>query len=193
MNQTDDVDISSVSNSIDSFSKGLKKGTITTMIGDSSSLKSLWAINIAYEAILNDKNVMYLSINTDKEIQVKRLFTRHNCNEKFPESYTYESMHNKYNQTAVTNVIYDFKERYSKNLIIFDESDMCVPTIRSLRRLIAQAEKYFLDNTDSGIDLIIVDDLTYLPFYNGKRYINARATVISQYYKFFREANNLLK
>ena len=115
---------------------------------------------------------MYLSINTDKEIQVKRLFTRHNCNEKFPESYTYESMHNKYNQTAVTNVIYDFKERYSKNLIIFDESDMCVPTIRSLRRLIAQAEKYFLDNTDSGIDLIIVD-LTYLPFYNGKRYINA--------------------
>lgn len=193
INESGDVDISSVSEYVDSFSKGIKKGTITTIIGDSSLFKSLWAINVAYNAILNDKNVMYLSINADKEIQAKRLLTRHNCNERFPDNFTYECMHNKSNITFTTNVVQDFKERYVSNIIIFDESDLCVPTIRSLRRLIAQAEKYFLDNTDSGIDLIIVDDLSYLSYYNGKQYINARSTVISQYYKFLKdESNNLL-
>ena len=71
INESGDVDISSVSECVDSFSKGIKKGAITTIIGDSSLFKSLWAINIAYDVILNDKNVMYLSINADKEIQAK--------------------------------------------------------------------------------------------------------------------------
>ena len=152
-----------------------------------------YAINIAYDAVVRDKNVMYLSINTSKEIQAKRFLTRHNCNEKFPNDYTYESMHNKSNVTFTTNVVLDFKERYASNIIIFDESDLCIPTIKSLRRLIAQAEKYFLDNTDSGIDLIIIDDLTYLSYYNNKQFISARPTVIGQYYKFLKdESKNLL-
>jgi len=193
MNESADVDISSVSDDIDSFSKGIRKGTITTIMGDSSVFKSLWAINIAYDAIINGRNVMYLSINTSKETQVKRLLTRHNCNERFPNNYTYEGMHNKSNATFTTNVVLDFKERYTSNLIIFDESDLCIPSIRSFRRLIAQAEKYFLDNTDSGIDLIIIDDLTYLSYYNNKQYISARPTVIGQYYKFLKdESKNLL-
>lgn len=191
--ESDDIDISAISDDIDSFSKGIRRGTITTIVGDSSLFKSLWAINIAYDAVVRDKNVMYLSINTSKEIQAKRFLTRHNCNEKFPNDYTYESMHNKSNVTFTTNVVLDFKERYASNIIIFDESDLCIPTISSLRRLIAQAEKCFLDNTDSGIDLIIIDDLTYLSYYNNKQFISARPTVIGQYYKFLKdESKNLL-
>lgn len=54
-------------------------------------------------------------------------------------------------------------------------------------------EKCFLDNTDSGIDLIIIDDLTYLSYYNNKQFISARPTVIGQYYKFLKdESKNLL-
>lgn len=193
LNESDDIDISSVSDAVDSFSKGIRKGTITSIIGDSGNFKSLWAINIAYNAISDDKNVMYLSINTDKEVVAKRLLTRHNCNERFPNSYSYENMHNRKNITFSNNVILDFMENYSTNIVVFDESDLCVPNVRSIKRLIAEAENYFLSNTDSGIDLIIIDDLTYLSYYNGKQYINARPIVIGQYYKFLKdESKNLL-
>lgn len=192
-NEPDDIYISSVSDEVDSFSKGIRKGTITTIIGDSGNFKSLWAINIAYNAISDGKNVMYLSINTDKEIVAKRLLTRHNCNERFPKTYSYDNMHNIKNANFITNVIDDFMENYSTNIIVFDESDLCIPNNRSVKRLIAEAEKYFLNKTDSGIDLIIIDDLTHLSYYNGKQYITAKQSVIGEYYKYLKgEASDLL-
>lgn len=160
-NESEDIYISFISDEVDAFSKGIRKGTITSIIGDSGNFKSLWAINIAYNAVSDGKNVMYLSINTDKEIVAKRLLTRHNCNEKFPNSYSYENMHNIKNATFSTNVIQDFMENYSTNIVVFDDGDLGVPNVRSIKRLIAEAEKYFLSKTDSGIDLIIIDDLTY--------------------------------
>lgn len=192
-NESEDIYISSISDEVDAFSKGIRKGTITSIIGDSGNFKSLWAINIAYNAVSDGKNVMYLSINTDKEIVAKRLLTRHNCNEKFPNSYSYENMHNIKNATFSTNVIQDFMENYSTNIVVFDDGDLGVPNVRSIKRLIAEAEKYFLSKTDSGIDLIIIDDLTYLSYYNGKQYINARQSVIGKYYKYLKgEASDLL-
>lgn len=192
-NEPDDIYISAISDEVDTFSKGIRKGTITSIIGDSGNFKSLWAINIAYNAVSDGKNVMYLSINTDKEIVAKRLLTRHNCNERFPNSYSYENMHNIKNATFSTNVILDFMENYSTNIIVFDESDLCIPNVRSIKRLIAEAERYFLSKTDAGIDLIIIDDLTHLSYYNGKQYINARQSVIGQYYKYLKgEAFDLL-
>lgn len=192
-NESEDIYISSISDEVDAFSKGIRKGTITSIIGDSGNFKSLWAINIAYNAVSDGKNVMYLSINTDKEIVAKRLLTRHNCNDKFPNSYSYENMHNIKNVTFSTNVIQDFMENYSTNIVVFDDGDLGVPNVRSIKRLIAEAEKYFLSKKDSGIDLIIIDDLTYLSYYNGKQYINARQSVIGQYYKYLKgEASDLL-
>lgn len=189
-----EVSISTVSERIDEFSLGLKDGYITTIVGDEGYFKSLWAINIAYQTIKNDKNVMYLSVGVKKEYVAKRLLTRHSCDERFPRELSYEGMHNAANARYRSNVVLDFQDMLSKRIVIFDGDDLGIPSIGALRRLIMQAYKYFLEETDSGIDLIIIDDLTYLSYYNNKRITGNRTTVINEYYRFLREnSNDLLR
>ncbi len=185
-----EVSISTVSEKIDEFSLGLKDGYITTIVGDDGYFKSLWAINIAYQAIKEDKNVMYLSVGVNKEYVAKRLLTRHSCEERFPRELSYEGMHNAANARYRSNVVLDFQDMLSKKIVVFDDGDLGIPSIGSLKRLIMQAYKHFLEETDSGIDLIIIDDLTYLSYYNGKRITGDRKTVINEYYRFLKDNSN---
>ena len=190
MDDSREIYISAVSKKIDEFSLGLKKGYITTIVGDDGYFKSLWAINIAYQAIKEDKNAMYLSAGVNKEYVAKRLLTRHSCEERFPRELSYEGMHNDANSIYRSNVVLDFQDMLSTRIVVYDDGDLGIPSIESLRRLIMQAYKYFLEETDSGIDLIIIDDLTYLFYYNGKRIAGDRNTVINGYYRFFRDNSN---
>lgn len=190
MDDSREVYISAVSEKIDEFSLGLKKGYITTIVGDDGYFKSLWAINIAYQAIKEDKNVMYLSVGVNKEYVAKRLLTRHSCEDRFPRELSYEGMHNDANSIYRSNVVLDFQDMLSTRIVVFDDGDLGIPSVESLRRLIMQTYKYFLEETDSGIDLIIIDDLTYLSYYNGKRITGDRKTVINEYYRFLKDNSN---
>ncbi len=184
--ETKEIDISSACEEIDNFSLGLKRGTVTTIIGDDGFFKSLWALNIAYRAISEGKNVMYLTIGVNKEIVAKRMLTRHSNNDKFERPLSYEDMHNVKNNNLFERIFLDFQENYSYRLVVFDEYDLKIQSTRSLRRLIAEAQRHFIKENDSGIDLIIIDDLTYLSLYNGKTTVNNRNSVISGYYKFLK-------
>lgn len=192
-NETKEIDISTACEKIDEFSLGLKRGTITTIIGDTGYFKSLWAINIAYQAASQGKNVMYLTIGFDKDVVAKRLLTRHSNNEKFERPLSYEDMHNLGNYNLFQRIFLDFQENYSYRLIIFDENDLTIPSIRSLRRLVAEAQRHFIDKNDSGIDLIVIDDLSYLSLFNGKTSTNSRDVVIREYYIFLKKlSKNIL-
>ena len=185
--------ISTNSTDIDEYSGGIKHGYITTLIGDEGAFKSLWAINIAYTAILNANNVMYLSLGVNKDSIAKRLMTRHSCNERFSNGMSYEEMHNPYNFNRVSNIINDFEDNYSKNIILYDESDLKIASVASLRRLIALAQKHFLDVTAAGIDLIVIDDFSYMSLSKSGKITRNRSSVINEYYHYLKgEANNIL-
>ena len=181
---TKEVDISSACKEIDRFCFGLKRGSITSIIGDDGFFKSLWALNIAYSAISNGKNVMYLTLGVDKETIVKRLLARHsNQAEKFEQALSIDDLQNDKNSNLRTRIMLDFQENYAYRLVLFDISDLVVPSTRSLRRLIVETRSHFLKENDSGIDLIVIDDMSYLPLYNGKTTFTSRNAVISEYYK----------
>ena len=57
-----DYSISSAIQLVDNLTNGLKGGTITSIIGGNNDVKSLWAINIAYKNLLQNKNVLYIAI-----------------------------------------------------------------------------------------------------------------------------------
>lgn len=188
-----DNTISTNSDNIDEISGGLRPGYITTLVGDNGVFKSLWAINIVYTAIVNATNVMYLSLGNDKRTVAKRLMTRHSCNERFSEGISYEAMHNSNNFGSVSNIVNNFIENYSRNIIIYDESDLKIASVASLRRLIALAQKYFLEETASGIDLIVIDDFTYMSLSKNGKVTRNRSTVIDEYYRYLKgESRNIL-
>lgn len=183
--------LSTGSDKVDEFSLGLQSGYVTAVIGDDNLYKSLWAINIAYQAIRDGNNVMYLSIGTSKENVAKRLITRHNCEDGFKQ-FTYEGLHNINSIRDCEYVIRDFNDRYSRNLVIYDSKDLLIPSKLSFRRLVSNAYSNFIEATNSGIDLIIVDDMTYLNYYNGKRTITDRKVVILEYYTAFKDTLEML-
>ena len=189
----EEIDISTACEEVDSYCSGLSRGSITTIIGNEGSFKSLWAVNIAYKAICDDKNVMYLTVGVDKATVIKRFLSRHsNQAEKFERPLSINGFNNKENFNLRERIVLDFKENYKDKIIYFDNSDLTIPSGKSLKRLIAEAHSHFLKTTDSGLDLIVIDDMTNLSFYNGKQTLTSRGPVIEGYYKVLKEVSRNL-
>ena len=68
-----EINISSCIDFIDEKVYGLQNGTLTTIIGDDDTCKSMWAINITYKALLQGQNVLYLTPSYNKETIKKGL------------------------------------------------------------------------------------------------------------------------
>lgn len=189
----EEIDISTACEEVDSYCSGLSRGSITTIIGNEGSFKSMWAVNIAYQAIRDGKNVMYLTVGVDKATVIKRFLSRHsNQVEKFERPLSINGFNNKENFNLRERIVLDFQENYKDKIIYFDKSDLTISSGKSLKRLIAEAHSYFLKTTDSGLDLIVVDDMTNLSFYNGKKTLTSRNSVIEGYYKVLKEVSRNL-
>lgn len=189
-----EINISSCVDFIDEKVHGLQKGTISTVIGDDDTCKSMWAINIAYEALLQGKNILYLTPSYNKETIYKRFIVRHSCDvNRFDKPFTFDDSYTDYDKDNYLKVYSDFKMNYLKNLILFDESEFIISTHYNLQKLIAYAEDKFLKATGDDIALIVIDDFTQMKLDNGRRSITNLHIIINEYYKYLRnQARNLL-
>lgn len=189
-----EINISSCVDFIDEKVHGLQKGTISTVIGDDDTCKSMWAINIAYEALLQGKNILYLTPSYNKETIYKRFIVRHSCDvNRFDKPFTFDDSYTDYDKDNYLKVYSDFKMNYLKNLILFDESEFIISTHYNLQKLIAYAEDKFLKTTGDDIALIVIDDFTQMKLDNGRRSITNLHIIINEYYKYLRnQARNLL-
>lgn len=202
------TEISTACYSTDYLIKGLENGTITTITGnkiyqtDNGSIKSvnvdykgLWAINISYKALLNNKNVLYIALGKSESNVYKALLTKHSCCDIFERPLTYADItsKNEYIKEDLLKVYEDFKTKYQNNIIVFDEKQFNISTHHNLQRLIAFAEKKFKDLTGRGIDLILLDDFTYMKLETKRKSIINKNIIANDYYKFLKnQAKNLL-
>ena len=189
-----EINISSCVDFIDEKIHGLQNGTLTTIIGEDDVCKSMWAINVAYEALLQGKNILYLTPSYNKETIYKRFIVRHSCDvNRFDKPFTFDDPYTDYDKDNYLKVYSDFKMNYLKHLILFDESEFIISTRYNLQKLIAYAEDKFLKATGDGISLIVFDDFTQMKLDNGRRSITNIHTIISEYYKYLKnQARNLL-
>lgn len=188
-----DVVISSAIEVVDNNINGLKNGTITTIIGNEENYKSLWAINIAYKALSDNKNVLYITPNNNQECIYKRLISRHSCNSKFNKSFSYEELCTAYDESNYKIIYNDFKNSFQTNLQVHDELDFNISSSYNLLKLITHAQKKFIKNTGEGIDLIIIDDFSFMRIDTGKHCVTSQSYVVNEYYRLLRnQARNLL-
>lgn len=188
------IDISTGIKFLDEEIYGLKNGTITTILGDIKLHKSIWAINIAYKAITENKNVLYLTPSDTIETIYKRFLTRHSCDvNKFKNRFRFNSSHIDYDKDNYNMIYTDFKMNYLDRLIVFDESEFLISTHHNLQKLFTYAENKFLETTGEGISLIVIDDFTGMKLDNGKKSITNQNTIIYEYYKYLRsQSRNFL-
>ena len=171
---------------------GLMGGQVTTILGDLGVAKSLWSLNIAYNAISEGKNVLYFSLGLSKQELNKRFILRHSYDLKFENELIYDE-EEPCDKELLEEVCKDFYNNLSGNLIVFDESYFDISTARSLLKLFAVAERDFQKVTQHGIDLVIIDDFTYMKLDNGLKLITTKSKIQDEYYCFLRnQSKNLL-
>lgn len=177
--------------SIDTYLKGLVAGTITTIVGSNAQQKNMLCLNIAYNAICKGKNILYLSIGATKMDIYKRLLVRHSCSKKIFTrlilNTSYDIRNNEY-----AKVYYDFKENLLSNIIVADESDYYMSTHFSLLKAICFYDNQFKNNTGRGIDLIVVDEMSKMKLFDGRKYVNNRNTIANEIYSFLKNQSSSL-
>lgn len=134
------------------------KGNLTALIGSKNIHKSIYATNLAYNALLRNKKVVYISTNaTTKEIY-QRLIVRNSwkCYEKgfltsslWNDEEQDEEFLKKY-ETSYKN----FYDNYSNNLYVTDIKEAKIISVEFLENTFADALKDLAE-----IDLIIIDDI----------------------------------
>lgn len=177
------------------FKGGLKNGKVTTIIGaPSNPSKSLWSLNIAYNAITQNKNVLYLTLGTDERELNKRLILRHSYNTKFETELTSDDeIDDVFDMELVEEVCKDFYENLSSHLIVLDDNDLDISTVTSLQKLFVFAEHKFNEVNKHGIDLIVIDDFTNMKLDDGRKLITNKNQIQTEYYSFFRnQSKNFL-
>lgn len=188
------IDVSSAIEVVDKTINGLKKGTITSIVGDSKIYKSLWAINIAYMALTQSKNVLYISLGCSKEKVYRRLLSRHSCDvNKFDREFSFDEVLSDYDKTNFKVIYNDFKNSYLQNLIVYDETEFIISTHYNLQKVIIKAQNIFKEKTGNEIDLIIIDDFTFMKLDNGYRCITNQNSIVNEYFSYLKDqAQNLL-
>lgn len=181
------------------------------LINSATDYKGLWALNIAYNALEKGKNVLYFALGKNEEDIYKRFLSRHSCNSKFEKPLTVQEITNSLNagfeensstvlkemfeiNKNLCNLIHeDFLKIYKNKLIIFDEKEFDISTHHNLQRLIVYAQKEFISNLNTTIDLIIIDDFSCMKLDSNRRSITNKNVIANEYYKYLRrQAKNLL-
>ena len=174
---------------------GIRGGTVTTMLGaPTENARSLWSLNMAFNALVQGKNVLFISLGTDERELNKRFILRHSYNLKFEsELKSNEEDFDLYDTNLVEDVCMDFHEKLANRLIIFDEHYFDISTVASLQKLFVVAEHKFNEISNHGIDLVIVDDFSNMKLDNGRKMITSKNQIQTEYYSFFRnQSKNLL-
>lgn len=185
--------ISSGNQFIDDVSGGILYSDVTTIIGSTATERTLWAINIAYKALKEKKNVLYISLDFNEAEIYKRLFSRHSCDRKFNQKINPDYLYNDYDKEVYTQVYMDFKNFFFNHLFLYDKEKISINSLYSLQKLIVYAENKCLDKNDCGIDLIIIDGFSNIRLEINNKTINNSARIINEYYKYLKnQANNFL-
>lgn len=176
---------------VDNDTGGLHPGTLTTILGFTGSFKTTWAINIGYNAMVDNFNTLYLSLEVTKENIYYNLLSR----QSFDSKYTKHIEHLAFKQRKLTDdefnyieskIYPDLKELPGKQFII-DETELENYSFFSLESKFREIEKLAIEQTGHGIDLLIIDHAQLLKFDSTMKSVGNETNVVNAYVSFFRQ------
>ena len=176
---------------IDNNISGLSPGTISTIMGYTGSYKTLFAVNIAYVAITQGKNVCYLSLEVPKDHLAYNLLSRHSNNTKFNKRIGhFDIKKHKLSEEDRKYLFETVKKDFDTlpgGIALLDESDIPAYTKAGLDQLFRKVNESFIAKTGRGVELLIIDHAQLLKFNESGFNIKDPYQIVNYYVSFFRQ------
>lgn len=171
----------------------LQKGKVATVLAYTGDFKTMFSTNVAYHNIQDGKNVLYLSLEIAKEDMYCNFISRHSygTDNKISHSDLKLNKLEDENYEKFNKVYDDFKAKLKSHLLIIDETDIKNYSFEDMDQLLSLANTQFINKTNKGIDLIIVDHLNLFKFgaLGGNDY-----SIVNHWMSYFRSNSiNFLK
>ena len=197
---------------LDNLIGGMDKGTVSVIAGFTSHMKTLFAMNIAYQNSYNHGyNIAYFSLETPKDMMYDQLLCRHSYELKFP---TYEFIpHDRVRKTELSQGEADYlfdvveadlhapyhaidqqgKPVYDENdnpvmndrglITFFDLSDFDTFSFDEITNMLEALD----DKLNGELDAIIVDYVQLCKYFEGGSHLGDDNRIINAYAAYFRK------
>ena len=172
---------------LDKKTGGIASGTICTIMGGSGSMKTTTAINIAYQAVKDGKNVCYISLEELPDRLFAKLLSRVSVDIRKELSVNDISKHllSEQEEQILWEEVLPHLEKQKGSIHIIGETELVSYEFAEIERQLKRVDKYIRDtnNSEHGIDLIIVDHIQLLKYASSSK---DEYKVINEYVSFFR-------
>lgn len=175
---------------IDKVVGGIMPGQLSVIAGYVASGKTTWGTNIAYNALVDGFNAIYISLEVSAEDILYNMISRHSYDAKFKCMVEHRDLKKRklteeqYNK-VFNEILPDFKELPGK-LYIVDEQDIDSYTPLAFETKMREVDKIAKTETGKGIDLVILDHVQLLKF-QGANTIGREGSAINAFVSFFRQ------
>ena len=167
---------------------GIRPGSICTIAGGPGSMKTTTAVNIAYEAVKQGKNVCYLTFEESTTQLFSKLLSRVSVD--VGKKYTTKEICQHQLQDKDINILFDEVLTHLTNLPgefhMIGEKELVSYEFTELERQLKIVDKNMKsrNNDNHGIDIIIVDHIQLLKYASN---VKDEYKVMNDYVSFFRK------
>lgn len=160
------VGISFLSPELDSLTGGITPGQVCTILGAPGSMKTTYSSNIAYGALKDGKNVLYLSLEEPAMQLYSKWLSRCSVDTKTPipqKDIIQRNLDAKQKQ-VLYDVVLPKLQSAAGRLYIVDEQDLPDYATATFEAKFKEIDKMAREETGHGIDLLVVDHIQILKF-----------------------------
>lgn len=171
---------------IDELTGGISEGELCTILGASGSMKTTYSSNIAYNAVKQGKNVIYLSLEEQPIQLYSKWLSRASIDAGRPLPVKEIIQHNleEKDRTYLLNEVTKYFKSLDGNLYIIGEQDLWDYSLQSLEEKFREVDKLAREQSGHGIDLLVVDHIQLIKFAVTSM---DPTNVINMYVSFFRQ------
>lgn len=163
----------------------LKYGSLNCLVKNKFADNCL-ELSILYNTLINEhKNVCYISTNWSSSNILKKLLVLHSLTLSEDLILNYEKLlSNEENIEKVNAVLSDFENKSNNKLQIFDNTSLYSFNIDTLRKLLLGVNFKFKNNSNKGIELLIIDTIEDLRLENKGMIEDNKQKVVKTYANF---------
>lgn len=185
--KTEQKGISFLCSELDKLTGGIQPGTICTIAGGPGSMKTTTAVNIAYQAVKDGKNVLYLSLEETTMQLFSKLLARVSVDIQKPLNTNdiTQSKLSSEDQTVLFDEVLPYLENLSGSFQMIGDNDLSSYEFSHLESKFKLIDKHLKskNNDDHGIDLIVIDHIQLLKYASSTK---DEYKVMNEYVSFFR-------
>lgn len=178
--------VSFLCSELDHITGGIMPGSVCTIMGATGSMKTTYASNIAYNAVKEGKNVLFLSLEESPMQLYSKWLSRASMDAGKPllrEEISQKKLDEKDEKILIEQVVPYFQQLPGK-LYIVGEQDLKSYQLTSIEAKFKEIDRKAKAETGKGIDIIVVDHIQLLKFAQQGL---SEFTVINMYMSFFRQ------